>query len=148
MRIVRDWNTPGFRLVEHGRDVGFIRGDTITFHGFSSADEAALAGSLAQHTLTRRDADSRTARAAEGDDQALHEDRHDLVPDGGITVSTRLEEPPDDWAFDVSLPHVDQLGVLAMARARVAWAALRGSGVTRRMRQFGSDDPFEARRSS
>jgi hypothetical protein len=74
-----------------------------------------------------------------------------LVVDQGSTqaviartgILARLLPPaPEDsevggWGFEIGLLPEERFEVFAIARARVMWRALRGTGIDRRMHQFG-----------
>jgi hypothetical protein len=48
----------------------------------------------------------------------------------------------EGWGFEIQLLPEEQFEVFALARARVIWRALRGTGIDRRMRQFRPEAPL------
>ena len=106
----------GFALYHRNVEIGSVRDGTVTFSGFTTEGDAALAASLAQHALRRR-------RARDGQRQGRRETR------GGELV----------WSFDIPLADDERQGVFATSRARTMWAALRAAGLDRRMRQLHDD---------
>lgn len=60
-------------------------------------------------------------------------------------LATLLQPAPENsaqgWGFEIQLLPEERLEVFAIARARVMWRALRGTGIYRLMRQFRSEAP-------
>ena len=116
--------TDGFALFHRGIEIGEVASGKVTFAGFTTRDDAALAASLAHHALRRR-------RARDGQRKRPGGSRADAV--------IRWQETPDGdrlWAFDVELMEEERQGVFATSRARTMWSALRAAGLDRRMRQL------------
>ncbi len=64
-----------------------------------------------------------------------------VIAQAGV-LATLLPPVPEEteiggWGFEIELLPEERFEVFATARARVVWRALRGTGVYRRMRQFG-----------
>jgi len=118
----------GFALFHRGTEIGAVAGGKVTFSGFTTRDDAALAASLAHHALRRR-------RARDGQRKRPEGSRADAV--------IRWHETPAGdrlWAFDVELSEDERQGVFATSRARTMWSALRAAGLDRRMRQLHDGD--------
>jgi hypothetical protein len=132
-----------FRLLQDEQEIGDVNGTRVRFRGFTTRDDAALAASVAHRALTRR----RGEQPHSGD-----EPKDTLVVDQGSTqavisragILARLLPPaPEDsevgnWGFEIELLPEERFEVFAIARARVIWRALRGTGIDRRMHQFGA----------
>jgi hypothetical protein len=48
----------------------------------------------------------------------------------------------EGWGFEIQLSPEERFEVFALARARVIWRELRGTGIHRRMRQFRPEAPL------
>jgi hypothetical protein len=132
-----------FRLLQNEQEIGYVDGTRVSFRGFATRDDAALAASVAHRALTRRRGEQR---------HSVHEPKDILVVDQGSTqaviaqagILARLLPPaPEDsevggWGFEIELLPGERSEVFAIARARVIWRALRGTGIDRRMHQFGT----------
>lgn len=144
MKARRDIGGMAFRLFQGRREIGFIRDGTVGFVGFRSADEAAFAGKVAYRALASRRDPKRPwppilpdhVLVPEGDRQYL------VVPSGRLAT---LRPPPsgfpggEGWGVELELLAEERPDVFAVARARVMWTALLGSGAAGRMRQFNPD---------
>ena len=117
----------GFALYHRDVEIGSVGDGTVTFSGFTTEGDAALAASLAQHALRRR-------RARDGQRQGHG------APKPVATLRGR-ETPEGElvWSFDIPLADDERQGVFATSRARTMWAALRAAGLDRRMRQLHDD---------
>ena len=118
----------GFALFHRGTEIGAVAGGKVTFSGFTTRADAALAASLAHHALRRR-------RARDGQRTRPEGSRADAV--------IRWHETPAGdrlWAFVVELSEDERQGVFATSRARTMWSALRAAGLDRRMRQLHDGD--------
>jgi hypothetical protein len=114
-----------FRLFQDEREIGAVDGTMVSFRGFASRDDAALGASAAYRALARRRA---------------------MAEDGQDSVATLLSAAPDEstagtWGFQIRLLPSEQMEVFALARARIMWRALQGTGISRRMRQFAEGAP-------
>lgn len=132
-----------FRLLQDEQEIGYLDGIRVSFRGFVTRDDAALAASVAHQALTRRRGERR---------HSVDEPKDILVVDQGSTqaviaragILARLLPPaPEDsevdgWGFETELLPEERFEVFAIARARVMWRALRGTGLDRRMHQFGA----------
>lgn len=132
-----------FRLLQDEREIGYVDGTRVSFRGFAARDDAALAASVAHQALNRRRGEQR---------HSVGEPKDFLVVDHGSTqaviarpgILARLIPPaPEDsevggWGFEIELLPEERFEVFAIARARVIWRALRGTGLDRRMHQFGA----------
>ena len=132
-----------FRLLQDEQEIGYVDGTRVSFRGFTTRDDAALAASVAHRALTRRRGEQ---------PHSVDEPKDILVVDQGSTqaviaragILARLLPPaPEDsevggWGFEIELLPEERFEVFAIARARVIWRALRGTGIDRRMHQFGA----------
>ena len=132
-----------FRLLQDEQEIGYVDGTRVSFRGFTTRDDAALAASVAHRALTRRRGEQ---------PHSVDEPKDTLVVDQGSTqaviaragILARLLPPaPEDsevgsWGFEIELLPEERFEVFAIARARVIWRALRGTGIDRRMQQFGT----------
>jgi hypothetical protein len=131
-----------FRLLQDEQEIGYVDGTRVSFRGFVTRDDAALAASVAHQALIRRRGKQRLS---------VDEPKDILVVDQGSTqaviaragiLATLLPPAPEDsevggWGFEIALLPEEHFEVFAIARARVMWRALRGTGIDRRMHQFG-----------
>ena len=109
-----------YRLFQDEQEIGRVDSTAVSFRGFATRDEAALAASAAYHALSQRRA------AAEEAERPL---------------ATLLQPAPEestagDWGFQIPLLPNERMEVFGLARARIMWRALQGTGISRRMRQF------------
>jgi hypothetical protein len=122
MRARRVGTGSEYRLFQDEQEIGWVDSTAVGFRGFATRDEAALAASAAYHALGQRRA------APEEAERPLPT----LIPPAP-EVSTA-----SDWGFQISLLPSERMEVFALARARIMWRALQGTGISRRMRQFAS----------
>ncbi len=127
MRARRVGTGSEFRLFQDGQEIGHVDGTTVTFLGFVTRDDAALAASVADRALAQR-------RGKQ------HGSPQDVITQAGA-LAALLPPAPDEseiggWGFEIALLPEERFEVFATARARVIWRALQGTGVYRRMRQF------------
>jgi hypothetical protein len=119
MRARRVGTGSEFRLFQDDREIGRVDGTGVSFRGFEISEDAILAATVAQRALARRrEQQLNTAGAAT------------LLP------PTSEVSGIDSWGFKIALLPGERVEVFALARARVIWRALQGTGVSRRMRQF------------
>jgi hypothetical protein len=108
-----------FRLFQDEQEVGEVDGTAVSFRGFATRDDAALAASAAYRALARRRA---------------------VIEQGEEPLATLLPPAPEEtaggWGFKIPLLPSERMEVFALARARIMWRALQGTGISRRMRQF------------
>jgi hypothetical protein len=149
MRARRVGTGPEFRLFQDDRMVGRVDGTTVSFLGFATRDDAALAASIAHLALTRRR--GRKPQSVTGPSDVLvmdHGSSQAAIAPGGVlaTLLTPASEESDvgGWGFEIGLLPEEGIDVFATARARVMWRALRSTGVYRRMQQFRADYPAAA----
>ena len=129
MRAQRVGTGPEFRLFQDGQEIGHVDSSTVTFLGFVTREDAALAASVADRALAQR------RGKQHGSPQAVS------TPAG--VRPTLLPPAPEEseirgWGFEIALLPEERVEVFATARARVIWRALQGTGVYRRMRQFAN----------
>jgi hypothetical protein len=115
-----------FRLFQDEQEIGHVDGITVSFRGFDTADDAALAASAAHRALAPRRGDQAPSPGGAGDRATLLPP----APEEGATGS---------WGFAIPLLPTERMEVFALARARIIWRALQGTGISRRMRQFSGD---------
>jgi hypothetical protein len=148
MKARREIGETAFRLFQGKREIGFIRDRTVGFVGFVNAEEAAYAGLVAHQALVNWRDPKRTWMPILLADHFLitEGDRQHVADLSGILATLR---PPtsgfpedEDWGVELELLPEEQPDVFALARARVMWTALLGSGVAGRMRQFGAAAPL------
>jgi hypothetical protein len=122
------------------RQVGYIRGDHLSFSGFPSEDEAAQAACIAHRALVsvRRQA----APGAQEEYLFGHtEEGQFVIAHSGVLARVLPPEPQDEersWGFEVALRPDETFSVFAMARARLVWKALRASGVRQGMSRLAA----------
>jgi hypothetical protein len=120
MRARRAGTGSEFRLFQDEQEIGRVDATAVSFRGFATREEAVLAASAAYHALAQRRA------AAEEAERPL---------------ATLLPPAPEEstaggWGFQIALLPNERMEVFALARARIMWRALQGTGISRRMRQF------------
>jgi hypothetical protein len=108
-----------FRLFQDDREIGRVDGTGVSFRGFEIPDDAILAATVAQRALVRR-----------------REQQPDTADAATLLPPTPEVSGIDGWGFKIALLPGERVEVFALARARVIWRALQGTGVSRRMRQF------------
>jgi len=149
MRARRVGTGPEFRLFQDDKMIGRVDRTTVTFLGFATRDDAALAASIAHLALTRRR--GRKPQSVAGPSDVLvmdHGCRQAVIAPAGVLA--RLLPPASEesdvggWGFEIGLLPEEGVDVFATARARVMWRALRSTGVHRRMQQFRADYPAAA----
>jgi hypothetical protein len=119
MRARRVGNGSEFRLFQDEKEIGWVDATAVSFLGFVTQDDAALAASVAYRALVQR-----------WPDDARPEESPTLLP------PAPEEAAAGGWGFSIPLLPSERIEVFALARARVMWRALQGSGIFRRMRQF------------
>jgi hypothetical protein len=119
MRARRVGTGSEFRLFQDDREIGRVDGTGVSFRGFETPDDAILAATVAQRALIRR-----------------REQQPDTADAATLLPPTPEVSGIDGWGFKIALLPGERVEVFALARARVIWRALRGTGVSRRMRQF------------
>lgn len=120
MRARRVGTGSEFRLVQDEKEIGRVDGTAVSFLGFATHDDAAKAASAAYRALAQR------RQFVDGRDEALAT----LLPPAHEDSAT------GGWGFEIALLPSERVEVFALARARVIWRALQGTGISRRMRQF------------
>jgi hypothetical protein len=120
MRARRVGTGSEFRLFQDEREIGCVDdGTAVSFRGFETADDAILAATVAQRALVRR-----------------REQQPDTADAATLLPPTPEMPGIGGWGFKIALLPSERVEVFALARARVIWRALQGTGVSRRMRQF------------
>jgi hypothetical protein len=120
MRARRLGSESEFRLFQDGKEIGHVDSTTVTFLGFMTRDDAALAASAAYRALAQRWPDAE--RPEESSATLLR------PAPGGAAAGA--------WGFEIPLLPSERMEVFALARARIIWRALQGTGISRRMQQF------------
>lgn len=126
MRIRRVGTGPEFRLLQDEQEIGYVDGARVSLRGFAGRDDAARAASIAYRALSQR----------------RRKQPHAMEESQDGILATLLPPAPEDseaggWGFEIALLPEEHFEVFAIARARVMWRALRGTGMDRRMQQFG-----------
>jgi len=149
MRARRVGTGPEFRLFQDDKMIGRVDGTTVSFLGFATRDDAALAASIAHLALTRRR--GKKPQSVTGPSDVLvmdHGSSQAVIAPAGVlaTLLPPASEESDvgGWGFEIGLLPEEGIDVFATARARVMWRALRSTGVYRRMQQFRADYPAAA----
>jgi hypothetical protein len=119
MRARRVGTGSEYRLFQDEQEIGWVNSTAVGFRGFATRDEAGRAASAAYHALGQR-------AAAEEEERPLAA----LIP------PDPEESAAEDWGFQIALLPNERMEVFALARARIMWRALQGTGISRRMRQF------------
>jgi hypothetical protein len=146
MRARRVGTGSEFRLFQDEHEIGHVDGTTVSFRGFATRDDAALAAWVANSALARRRGADGPPAVASGDVFVIDQGPTQAVISPGGVLATLLPPAPeesgtDGWGFEIALLQGERVEVFAIARARVIWRALRGTGIYRRMRQFGANRP-------
>jgi len=121
MRARRVGTGSEYRLFQDEQEIGRVDSTAVSFRGFATRDEAALAASAAYHALSQRRAAAEEAER----------------PVATLLPPAPEESTAGDWGFQISLLPNERMEVFALARARIMWRALQGTGISRRMRQWG-----------
>jgi hypothetical protein len=144
MRARRVGNGPEFRLLQDEQEIGRVDATVVSFRGFASREDAALAAAVAHLALTRRRGEKR--QPATGPAEALimdHGPGQAVIAPAGVLARLLLpaagESEGGGWVFEIRLLPEEGVEIFAIARARVTWRALRSSGLYRRMQQFRAD---------
>jgi hypothetical protein len=119
MRARRVGTGSEFRLFQGEREIGCVDGTAVSFRGFETPDDAILAATVAQRALVRR-----------------REQQQDTADAATLLPPTPEMPGIGGWGFKIALLPTERVEVFALARARVIWRALQGTGMSRRMRQF------------
>jgi hypothetical protein len=141
MRARRVGTGSEFRLFQDEQEIGHVDGTTVSFRGFDTPDDAALAASVAQRALARRRGEHRHSADGADDVIAVEDESMQVIGARHGVLATLLPPGPEDsptgaWGFEIALLPSERFEVFALARARVIWRALQGTGIGRRMRQF------------
>ena len=144
MRARRSGIGSEFQLFQDEQEIGRVDGVAVSFFGFVSRDDAALAAWAASSALARRRGADGPPAVASGDVFIMDQGPTQAVISPAGVLATLLSPAPDEsetagWGFEIALLPKERVEVFALARARVIWRALRSTGIYRRMRQFGTD---------
>lgn len=147
MRARRAGTGSEFRLFQNEQEIGRVEDSKVTFRGFETRDDAALAASAAHRALTKRRKKQPHRIEAPQDFVIMDQGSTPAVVARAGIVAKLLPPAPensgiDGWGFEIQLLPEEQFEVFAVARARVIWRALRGTGIYRRMRQFRPEAPL------
>jgi hypothetical protein len=142
MRIRRVGTGSEFRLLQDEQEIGYVDGTRVSFRGFAGRDDAARAASVAYRALSRRRRKQPHPMEASQDILVVDKGSTQTVIARSGILATLLPPAPEDsevggWGFEIALLPEEHFEVFAIARARVMWRALRGTGIDRRMHQFG-----------
>jgi hypothetical protein len=144
MRARRVGTGSEFRLFQDEQEIGRVDGTTVSFLGFATRDDAALAASVAHLALTRRRGEKPQSITGPSDVLVMdHGSTQAVIAPAGVLA--RLIPPASeesacgDWGFEIGLLPEEGVDVFAIARARVMWRALRSTGIYRCMQQFRAD---------
>jgi hypothetical protein len=134
---------PEFRLLQDEQEIGYVDGGRVSFRGFTTRDDAALAASVAHQALTRRRGEQPHSVDEPKDILVVYQGSTQAVIARAGILARLLPPAPEDsevggWGFEIELLPKERFEVFAIARARVMWRALRGTGIDRRMHQFGA----------
>lgn len=120
MRARRVGTGSEFRIIQDELEIGRIGTGAVSFWGFATRDDAALAASAAYRALAQRWPDAERPQGSSAS----------LLPPAPEAAAA------DGWGFSIPLLPSERMEVFALARARIMWRALQGTGISRRMRQF------------
>jgi hypothetical protein len=123
MRARRVGTGSEFRLFQEEKEIGRVDGTSVSFLGFATRQDAALAASAAYRALAQRWQDAERRQE----------------PPATLLPPAPEEAASGSWGFTISLLPTERMEVFALARARVIWRALQGTGISRRMRQIADD---------
>jgi len=119
MRARRIGTGSKYRLFQDEHEIGRVEATAVSFRGFATRDDAALAASAAYHALGQRRAAGEEAER----------------PLATLLLPAPEEAAARDWGFQIALLPNERMEVFALARARIMWRALQGTGISRRMLQ-------------
>jgi hypothetical protein len=122
MRVRRVGTGSEFRLLQDELEIGRVDGAEVIFLGFATRDDATLAAMAAHRALAPRRGEQASSRGRDNTAMLLPP-----APEEGATGS---------WGFAMPLLPTERMEVFALARARIMWRAVQGTGIWRRMRQF------------
>jgi hypothetical protein len=144
MRARRVGTGSEFRLFQGEHEIGRVNGTTVSFLGFATRDDAALAASVAHLALTRRRGEK--PQSATGHSEVLvmdHGSSQAVIAPAGVLATllppTAEGSEVGGWGFEIRLLPEEGVDVFAIGRARVMWHALRNTGVYRHMQKFHAD---------
>jgi hypothetical protein len=144
MRARRVGTGSEFRLFQGEHEIGRVDETTVSFLGFATREDAALAASVAHLALTRRRGGK--PQSASGPSEVLVMDHGSsqaaIAPAGALATllpPTAEDSEIGSWGFEIRLLPEEGIDIFAIARARVMWHALRNTGVYRRMQKFHAD---------
>jgi hypothetical protein len=134
------------RILDDGREVGWIRMGTVRFTGFATANSAAVAAQVAIRALSRRRSRSIAADTPDELVLASHRDGQYLIGRSSLLARLVPPEPPTGsaWGFEVPLRFDEQAPVFAMSRARTMWQAIRGAGLAASTSELPPSSPAGA----
>ena len=140
MRARRVGTGAEFRLFQGEQEIGRLDGTAVSFRGFATRDDAALAASVAHVALSRRRGEK--PRPVHGPSDLLvmdHGSGQAVIEPAGVLA--RLIQPAAEgaeaggWGFEIELLPEEGVDVFAVGRARVMWRALQSTRMDRRMHQ-------------
>lgn len=141
MRARRIGTGSEFRLFQDEQEIGHVDGTTVSFRGFATREDAALAASVAHRALTRRRGERPLSVHGSEDILIMGQGSTEAVIARAGMMATLLPPAPEGlggWGFEIELLPEERFDIFAVARARVIWRALRSTGIDHRMRQFGA----------
>ena len=147
MRARRIGTGSEFRLFQDEQEIGRVEGSKVTFRGFETRDDAALAASAAHRALTKRRKKQPHRIEAPQDLVIMDQGSTPAVVAQTDVMAALLPPAPENsgiggWGFEIQLLPEERFEVFAVARARVIWRELRGTGISRRMHQFRPEAPL------
>jgi hypothetical protein len=138
MRARRVGTGAEFRLFQGEEEIGRLDGTAVSFRGFATRDDAALAASVAHVALSRRRGEE--LQPVQGSSDLLvmdHGPSQAVIKPAGVIA--RLLQPAAEgseaggWGFEIELLPEESVDVFAIGRARVMWRALQSTRMDRRM---------------
>ena len=140
MRARRVGTGTEFRLFQGEQEIGRLDGTAVSFRGFATRDDAALAASVAHVALSRRRGEKPRPVHAPSDLLVRdHGSGHGVTEPGGVFAWLIQPEAggaeAGGWGFEIELLPEEGTDVFAIGRARVMWRALQSTRMDRRMHQ-------------
>ncbi len=149
MVIQREHGSARYQLIEGDRNIGFIDGTLIVFHGFTGPSDASRAAWEAYRALELKRTGRKPFSYGQEIGLSLELGKEQYVTLAGTGMIARLIPPVDpappfdEWGFEMDLAVNAEAEtpsalneIFVTATARVMWRGIRGSGLYRRMRQF------------
>lgn len=129
-----------FRLFQGEQEIGRLDGTAVSFRGFATRDDAALAASVAHVALSRRRGEKPQPVHGPSDVLVMDHGSRQAVIERAEVLAWLLQPAAEGseargWGFEIELLPEEGVDVFAIGRARVMWRALQSTRMDRRMHQ-------------